>query len=619
MVNPLFLLLTAAILLIYAWSLWRLLRSESSVCLWSVAVLTAVSLLLRLIEYGSYPGGLNDDEPKVLYSAINALKFGDLFGQGLTGLPQLIPVLFEAQLVPLIGAGRWSIRLYSILGSVFSVAATFAVARGMRMRPISSLVAAALVVFLPWSLLYGRISQGGELLFNQALLLASLARLVWRDGSWREVPGGATGLCLLFYDYFSGRSMLAMPFVAAVLARGRRRLTCLAVAAVAMLGFLPYAVSGHQYALVGLTLLQVHSGYSESPLATLWVRLANCLTALAYPTSSNGWMTVSAAGVHPWIVLALAALGVFTGFRRGLFLLAGFLVGLMPSIVAHGDLVVSAHRMHAAYIFVALSAGASFELIPWRSLRAAAATALVAFVAAWSITFYFSDQFWKTEARWMFGNDSTDVVESIPWGQPNVVESDLGYYIAMRTDLEPKRFGLENLSLPGPALYVFSPRLFPLQEFYRSLFPPGAVNEFGRAFSIRVNEWPGLAGHGWSYTVRCGELTRSMEIPMLFHFNFTFSGLRCAQPAEHVWRARWRGPPRDLRLWFIGAASVETAPGDTVVAAEGTRLLDFKVETGAEVTVRVSGPPHILAALYGLTRGQERVPQWEMFDPLPGA
>ena len=204
--NLAYLALTAAILGACVYGLWRLLRSERPLCQWIVLVLCALALLLRLVEWSKYPGGLNEDEPSVLYGAMEALETGDLFGEGSTGLPELIPILFQAQLVPLVGGGRWAIRLYSLVFSVLAVGATFGVARAMRMRPISSLAAAAFVVVLPWSLFYGRISQGGELLFNQLLVLAALSRLIWRDGTWREIPLGALALCLLFYDYFSGRA-----------------------------------------------------------------------------------------------------------------------------------------------------------------------------------------------------------------------------------------------------------------------------------------------------------------------------------------------------------------------------------------------------------------------------
>jgi hypothetical protein len=298
-----------------------------------------------------------------------------------------------------------------------------------------------------------------------------------------------------------------------------------------------------------------------------------------------------------------------------LFLLAGFVVGLMPAIVAHGDFTVSTHRMHAAYVFIALSAGASLDLVPWRSLRAVAASALVAFVAVWSIGLYFSNDFWRAEARWMFGTDATDVADSIPWNEPSVVEADLGYYIGVRTDLEPKRFSVEHLSLPGPALFVFSPQMYPLYQFYRPILRPDRVKPIGKAFSVRTAEWDqqDFAGHGWTYTVACGETMRSAQIPTLFHVGYTFADLACGYPAKHVWRAKWRGPASDLRLWFNGSLSIEIAGVETI--NPGARSFDFKVEPDTELVIRITGPPGILAALYDVSRKQEQLPYWEWLDP----
>ncbi len=618
--NVLFLLLTAAIIILYIHTLWRLLRSESPFALSVVTALSALALLLRLVEWSRYPGGLNDDEVTVLLHAIKALKAGALFSEGPSGLPGLIPILFQAQLVPLIGGGRWAIRLYSVIGSVLSVAATFAVARGMRMRPISSLAAAAFVAVLPWSLLYGRISQGGEVLFNQLLLLAALARLIWRDGDWREIPAGAAGLCLLFYDYFSGRSMLAMPFVGAVLARGRNRLWCLVIAIIALAGFAPQAMQGHRYAMVGLSMLQVHEDYGAHPLAILWAKLLASLAALAYPVGGIGWMTVRAGAQHPWLILGLAILGLLTGFRRALFLGAGFAVGLMPNVVAHGDLVASTHRMHAAYVFIALAAGASFDLIPWRSLRALLATVVVCFVSLWSVTYYFSQDYWYEESQWMFEYESTDLAESIPNDAPRIFEADLGNYIAIRTDLEPriKSFAVDNQFIDGPGVYAFSARLATLRPFYETLLPPKAIKSYGRAFAISVGPWDNkwLRQHGWSYQVTCDQVTRKGQVIVLFQYFYTFAGFNCDHSVEHLWKGRWLGPPTTLRLWYgEGSVSVTTSPSETT-SSSGKPSLDFSVETGAEVTIRMVGATHTLATLYVVTPRQERLPYWEWVEPL---
>lgn len=619
--NGIFLFLTAAIIAGYAVALWRLLRHESPSSLLIVAALSAVALLLRLVEWSKYPGGLNSDEPMILVRAMASLGRGHLFRQGPSGLPELIPVLFQAQLVPLIGGGRWAIRLYSLLGSVLSVAATFAVARAMRMRPVSSLAAAAFVTFLPWSLFYGRISQGGELLFNQLLLLAALARLIWRDGTWREIPAGALGLCLLFYDYFSGRSMLAMPFVAAVLARGRRRLWCLLIVIVGLAGFVPFAIQGNSYAFVGLNMQQVNPAYSTDPVNFLWMKVARTFGALAYPLSSNGWMTVSHGAVHPWLILILAVLGLLTGFRRSLFLVGGFCVGLMPSLVAHGD-IVSSHRIHAAYVFIALAAGASFDLIPWRWLRAMVAAVVIAVTGFQSISLYFSDRFWNNEARWMFDSDATDVVESIPADEQRIFAVDLGYLIDMRTEIKPRvqPFNVENLFLDGPALYAFSANFWPLRVFYEPLLPADAIKTFGEAFTVRIGWWDTqwLRRYGWTYQATCGDIVRQTRIPTLFQNGYTFKDLNCKPPIEHLWKAKWLGPPSRLRLWHgLSEVKVTTSPGSDYFGTKNGESVDFDVQTGAEITVRIVGGQNVLATLYTMMPQSERLPFWEWVEPIP--
>jgi hypothetical protein len=251
-------------------------------------------------------------------------------------------------------------------------------------------------------------------------------------------------------------------------------------------------------------------------------------------------------------------------------------------------------------------------------LRAVLAALCVAFCGFWCVTFYFSTEFWRQEANWMFGKDETDLVESISWGEPEVVEVHVGDFIGMRTDLQPKAFGAEHLSLPGPALYVFGRDLLPLRTFYKNLVAPGRMREFGQAFSIRSNLESGswLAERGWTYKVTCDDRSRTAHLPVLFHLYYTFSNFFCHSDVAHIWRGRWRGPATDLRLWFGGTASVEISPGDTVASKPDDRWLDFKAQPEAIITIRITGPTSILAALYVVTPTLERVPYWEWVDPV---
>jgi hypothetical protein len=615
-------LLTALILLGYAASLWWLLRGES-VRVWVGLVgLAGLSLALRLYLTTDYPAGLNEDEATVLAGAMHALGVGNLFGAGPTGVPNLLTTLFEGQLVPWLGGGRWAIRTYSMATSVLSVPAAYAFARSLGVRVGPGLAAGAFVAVLPWSIFYGRVHQGGELLFHQLLLLTALARLIWGAGGLAEVAIGALALCLLFHGYFSGRSMLGMPLVAAVLTRGwRRRLLCLAIPAIAFFGWLPHVLvmHGHPYTFIGLSLVEVHPAYEGNALETLRTKVVSTLSALAFPVGADGWLTIRYAAVHPWIILGVALIGSLTGVRRALFLWAGFVAGLMPSIMAHGTLLASTHRMQMAYPFIAVAAVCALNVIPWRVVRGVTTTALVLVVAVQSVRLYFSPEFWPTESRWIFDWQRTGAVEAIPESPSRVVATDLGSYLAIRTDLAPppEELNVDNWVPTGPTVYAFGARAAPLQAFYESVLGPGLVRQSGGAFTVQFSgrDWHWLHQHGWSYEARCGDAVRSGRVPTLIHIFYSFRDLACEQPVTHTWRGTWAGPQSLLRFRFSGDATVETSTGPVTNTEAPDGFVDFTVQPGTDVTIRVVAQPRVLAALYQMTPAGERLPYWEWVDP----
>ena len=220
----------------------------------------------------------------------------------------------------------------------------------------------------------------------------------------------------------------------------------------------------------------------------------------------------------------------------------------------------------------------------------------------------------------MFDSESTDVVESIPIGQPRVFEADLGHFIDIRTDLKPQPFSAENLFVDGPALYVFGPQLWPLRQFYESLFPSSAIQTFGHAFSVRIPEWETswLRRYGWAYRVKCGDLVRQEQVLTLFQVGYTFSNFNCGLPMEHLWRARWLGPPSKLRFWHaLNEAKVTTSPGREFASSKDSQSIDFEVETGAEILIREIGARTVLGTLYVRTPMSERLPYWEWVEPIP--
>ena len=107
-------------------------------------------------------------------------------------------------------------------------------------------------------------------------------------------------------------------------------------------------------------------------------------------------------------------------------------------------------------------------------------------------------------------------------------------------------------------------------------------------------------------------------VPTLYHLYFSLADTQaCAGPLEHVWHGRWLGPPTELRLRFGGAVRVRTSRGVDLAKEGPETWIDFPVETGAEVEIRLTARWRVIAALYAPTAVAERVPYWEWVEPLP--
>jgi len=611
------------IVLAYGGALWWLLRRETSQTLLVLLLVCSVASTVRLVYPLDYPTGLNSDEPKILACAMQALTLGRWAGEGCTGLPELLNVAFQAQLVPLLGAGRWSIRLYSLVTSVLAVAAAFAAARSLGFRRASSFVVAVLVAVSPWAVFYGRVSIGGELVFHELLLLAALARLVRGAGGLPEVAIGSLGQTLLLYDYFCGRAFLPISIGAAVLARGWRRLACLAIPAISVLAWLPYlwANPGNRFGPRGV----VHAGFATDALPTLGTQLVATLRAFVTPGGENRFLTICAAAMHPWSVVGLAIIGLLLAVRRwriAAFLLGGFALGIAPAVATEGG-APSTHRMMMAYPFVALAAGCAIDGIRWAAWRRAAALAAIALFGFQSLRLYFSSEFWPQSTRDVFGWEATAAMESIPSPVVGrlVVADSLREFATPRSLIDPQ---LEWLSVANwwpangtPTTIVFGAHAVELLPFYAALVGPQRITPFGRAFVVRFEaaDWSWMRQHGWMYEVACGEAAEETQVPTLFHVgHMVFPKVDCEGVRTHRWRGRWLGPPTDARLRFAGRAEVSTPAGHVVESARD--YLDFAVHPGDEVTITVATPGHGLwAALFERTPAGERIPPWDRVSP----
>jgi hypothetical protein len=637
-IRPLFLALAVSIVAASALGLWWLLRREGRLTLLVLAVLTSLSLALRLAYTTDYPNGLNEDEPKVLYAAGLAVEKGTLLAESNISVPILPHALFQGQLVPLLGPGRWAIRAYSLLGGVLCTPAAFAAARALQLAVAPSLAVGGLVAVLPWALFYSRVMTGAELTFQQLLLVAALARLVFASApsrapsagstgtaaGWREWALGSFALAWMLYGYWCTRAMLGMPFVAAVLARGRQRLWCLAIPVVPLLLYAPYlAANRHSMFIAQGVSPSYYAGFGD------WQRLAartlETLTAFVRPVAEDGWLTIRSAALHPVFLLVVAFCGALTGVRRAAFLFAGFLGGLAPAILAWGP--PSTHRMLMAFPFVALAAGCALDdLLVWRRVRQLASAALVLAVGWYGVRLYFSDQFWPAESRWKFDGPRTALLESLPFppGPPVILMRQMTYFRDARrlVTSDDQDLVVENwFPTDRGAVYAFTSEAVALRPFYEQLFGPRRVETFGWTFKVTLEpgDWSWLRQHGWSYEARCGDRTWRGQVPVLFQPDLTFTSLACTQPAQHTWRARWEGPATPVRLHAGGAAVVEAGGGHFESPASADSIIDFTAEPGMDIRVGVSTPafqPWVYAALLERTPAGERVPAWERATPV---
>jgi len=615
-----------SILLAYAAALWWLLRREAAWTYVALAALTSIALALRLVYTRDFPAGLNEDEVKILWCTIPLLRHGAFFAEDCTGLPALLSILFEAQLAEWIGPSRWAIRSYSLLGGVLAVPAAFAAARSLGLRVAPSLAAAAFLATMPWAIFYGRVHQSGEMLLHEMLVVAVLARFVRGQGGLPEVTIAALGLCLLFYGYFSGRVLLGLTMVAAVLARGRYRALCLAVVLLAMAGWAPYVLwSRSPHVWVGLSARQTQAEYDERPLATLARKTEQALHAFVAPVAYDQWLTVRAGAMHPWLVLGLAAIGSLTGVRRGLFLWAGFLGGLAPAILGYSP-YPSTRRMLMAFPFVSLAAACALDLLPRARLRQAVCAAVAIVAGVQGVRFYFSDGFWMPGSLWVFDAERTALVEALPTPpHPRLIISPkLGYYFAPRANYDKSFESLSPDTLFPPdgeaVLYAFDPAYAPLQSLYVDLFGVDRVESFGGAFLVRLEarDWSWLRRHGWRYRWTCeGKPDRATDVPVLFQAGFGYRDTGCEATAIHTWRARWQGPPAHLRVRFNGTAEVQVGEQPARRHTGWQDVIDFDVRTGDQLRVRVEVPHglEMLATLLEVLPTGERVPLLEWLAP----
>jgi len=604
----------------YAFALWWFLKGEG---VWSsLGCIAALSVVLRLYSADTRPPGLDIDEIKNLGGSVVDYAPGRLFGETSTGIPKLIPVVFHVPLEPYLGA-RWAIRLYSFLGMTLSVAMMFALARALGLDKPAAFAGAGLVAVLPWSLFYGSVWQGGELVLNQLLLLTVLARILSAESRRPDVWIGGVALCLAFYTYFSSRSMLPMPLVVLALRPSRRSADpCLSILGLAFLGWIPFLLNPeNKWTFVGLGALQLNPEIAAD-YTQLIERLMWTLRAFYEPVASgseNNLLSAPYAAMHPPFVLALAVIGLMALDRRGsLFVLAAFLCALAPAVLSTGLLTPSSHRLIQSYPLIALAAAAGLNALRVPGLAMGTAVASVALAALFGIKIYFADAFWDN-ATMSFLKESSWLAEQLPRSDKLVVAHQVPYldmYRGMAT--RQRRFTQESWFPRMPALYAFGPRALALRPLYEDIVGPDRVRTVGQAFWIdftaAIDRPPNA---GWVYHLSCGAAAVSIIVPVVYDFPWVRSPrAQCVnQPAVVSYAGRWVGPSMSLRLYTNQAATIEV--GEAVYHAQGVdQSTVFAVEPDTIIRIRVEGPD-AAAMLY---RGDDtqQLPYWRWVVPVDG-
>jgi hypothetical protein len=635
------LLLTCAIFAAYFASMWVLLREENKRTLKLLLTLTIVAGALRLYRIMDLPPGMNDDEIKTLYDAVKFFNARSIFSEALQ-VPFLHSVLFQAPLTKVIDSTFWSMRPYPLLMGTLTVPLAFAVGRAMLLGVNPSLVAAAITATMPWGLFWSRISSGGEVLFCHALLLAALAHIIWRNGGIGATLIGILGLAGLLWDYTAGWSMLAMPVVAAFLAPNRRqRILALSIVVSAVILWIPWLLNMGQWwgYLAIKARAPVPGHYSlDSFFGHAQRSLVATLRILVYPEGYIHTLSLHSIALHPLVVLVVAGIGAMGGiFRRSIFVISGFLIGLTPALATY-DGQVSTHRIICSYLFIALACAIPFDLLVRKLPRTwgpATATVLAACFVGLSgvqgVGIFLSPKFW-TESERIFGHSTTLLAESISLPAPESLHVD-GQILRFLEARYPMETGYTVLAydtwMPTEGdEHAISAYFQDLITTYRAELPQSQITTFGvpseipsiraRFTSQDAARWN---SYGWTVERRCQkQQTPPARIPLfIFHNSFGWS-LGCDQPTEHIFKAKWNGPVQDLLLHLSGALSITiTSSGGIAIDQDKPEAskITFTLHPEEEITITMRAPNGNNAYLHRVLEHGSAPPPLESFKPVP--
>ncbi len=374
----------------YVVILWRMTRQESSLVKILLLGIVLVATALRLVFTYEYPPGIYPDEILHLVRAWQrftgqAPLFSASDGAGMSMVLYAVVQGALWQFVP----AWWAIRLFGIIGGILSVVGIFATARAMGRSTAGALFAAGCASVLPWALLYGRSSMGGEIIWHETIATWALARCIWHDGDWTDAASITFALSLLFYDYFAGRAVIWFVIAMMPILRRRQRWLVAAAVMIAVAAYIPATVYASERTFVGF-------GSTGMAPPAVWVdRAVRTLKSLATPAADDAAMSLPGAAVMPVLLLSAGVLGLlWADVRTKVYLVLLLVVGLLPCVVGYGFL--STHRMLAGFCATPLASAVLIDVLPrFRPVIAGVALVIIAYQ---STTTFFSDRFWTGKA-----------------------------------------------------------------------------------------------------------------------------------------------------------------------------------------------------------------------------
>jgi hypothetical protein len=627
--------LTVLLLVAYTSATIWLLRAEARGHLVGLSLLTAGAAVLKLLWIYDLPPGLNEDEIKTLRQAMSAWGNSDMFLPGIEA-PILHAVLFQLPIAESLQSLFWGSRTYPIVCSILSVPLAFVIGRSLQLSSRASYLLAFLVTVLPWSLFWSRLPWGGEIIFYQCLLVAAIARIIWRDGSWGDILVGVVGLTGLLWEYTGAWCMIGMPIIGLVIAPGFRRKTkCLGVLVGSILLWMPYILrAGHWVHYITEKVSSPSSGRSLQDFINHYhAQFMRSFEVFWAPTGITSWLSMHSVAIHPYLVLATAVLGLLSlAPRKILFILGGFSAGMFASVVSSATLP-STHRMMCAFLFISIaSAGAMYRierLLPGPRGKLFSGILTIAFavsVSLSSLRIFLSKDFWRNAEGQIFVHGETLLSEALKptVDLPAIVDGQIHLQVEVTKDRQLlSMLSYANWLPTAPREYGFNRQFEDLLPLYLEALPPEQVRAFGgrdypKSFNAKfyAKDVAAWSTYGLTLTIDCkdGTQTRSFRVPtVMIQTILNGFGSYCRESHEYRYRATWVGPPTDLVLVHSPATSVVASASNAV--KDGNRM-KFSVKTGELVELAITFPNGTSSAR--LLVGEEsatRLPSLKSFTP----